>query len=88
MLEPSVKVALNSASAKTIQDRTASSFKETDLNGKTVDNARKYISYRSLGEEPGRYEERLKGFQSKYALPGSIRKGKETTPEGDEEALK
>ncbi|EQA62995.1 NADH:ubiquinone oxidoreductase subunit M domain protein [Leptospira alexanderi serovar Manhao 3 str. L 60] len=88
VLEPSVKVALNSASAKVIQDRSLNSFKAADLNGKSVDVVRKYVSYKSLGGEPGRYEERLKGFQSKYALPGSIRKGKETSPEGDDEALK
>ncbi|MDI7218720.1 NADH-quinone oxidoreductase subunit M [Leptospira santarosai] len=88
VLEPSVRVALNSASIKAIQDRTLNSFKETGLNGKSVDTVRKYVSYKSLGEEPGRHEERLKGFQSKYALPESVRKGKETSPEGDEEALK
>ncbi|WP_243401724.1 NADH-quinone oxidoreductase subunit M, partial [Leptospira ellisii] len=81
VLEPSVKVALNSASFRVIQDREK---KEKDLSERPFE--RKYTSYKSLGEDPARYEERLKGYQSKFALPESIRSGKETTPEGDEEA--
>ncbi|TGK28988.1 NADH-quinone oxidoreductase subunit M [Leptospira gomenensis] len=81
VLKPSVKVALNSASLRVIQDREK---KEKDLSERPFE--RKYTSYKTLGEDPDRYEERLKGSPSKFALPESIRKGKEVAPEEDEEA--
>ena len=59
-LEPSARVYLNSASAKAIQERTAT--KESGIKQELT------LSYKSLGEKPKSFEERLKGFTGLYAL--------------------
>ncbi|QOI35406.1 NADH-quinone oxidoreductase subunit M [Leptospira interrogans serovar Icterohaemorrhagiae] len=77
VLEPSVKVALNSASAKVIEDRSKKTFKSAELNDpyhKDVEHLRKFTSYKSLGVEPSKYAERLQRYPSKYSLPEPIRK--------------
>ncbi len=59
-LEPSARVYLNSASAKAISERTAT--KESGIKQELT------LSYKSLGEKPKSFEERLNGFTGMYAL--------------------
>jgi NADH-quinone oxidoreductase subunit M len=59
-LEPSARVYLNSASAKAISERN--STKESPVKQELT------LSYKSLGEKPKSFEERLNGFTGKYSL--------------------